>query len=180
MKKITLLIILLIACYCFSSAQTASVKGVIVDTINKQNLVNTSVSLLRQKDSVLYKFSHSDAKGFFVLKNLLPGNYLLVVTHHGYEDYIDHFQLNDTSKINIGTVVMVLKAIILKEVIVRQQISTIRIKGDTTEFNADSFKTREGASVEEMLKKLPGIHVDKDGAITAMGEKVNKVFVDGE
>ena len=71
---------------------------------------------------------------------------------------------------------MTLRANVLKEVIMRQQISAIRIKGDTTEFNADSFKAREGASVEEMLKKLPGIQVDKDGAITAMGEKVNKVL----
>jgi hypothetical protein len=179
MKKITLLIILLMACYCFSSAQTASVKGVIVDTINKQNLVNTSVSLLWVKDSVLYKFTHSDAKGIFELKNLLPGNYLLFVTHPTYADYFGHLQLNDTSQIDIGTVMMTLKAIILKEVIVRQQISAI-IKGDTIEFAANSFKVREGASVEEMLKKLPGIHIDKDGSITAMGEKVNKVFVDGE
>ena len=180
MKKTILLIILLIACYCFSSAQTASVTGIIFDTINKQDLVNTSVSLLRQKDSILYKFTRSDAKGFFELKNLLQGNYLLVVTHNGYEDYIDHLLLNDASKIDIGTVMMTPKAIILKEVIVRQQVSTIRIKGDTTEFIADSFKIREGGSVEDMLKKLPGIRVDKDGAITAMGEKVIKVFVDGE
>ncbi|HEY9363032.1 MAG TPA: outer membrane beta-barrel protein [Chitinophagaceae bacterium] len=179
MKKITLLIILLIACYCFSSAQTASVKGVIFDTINQKNLVNRSVSLLRQKDSVLYKLTHSDAKGFFELKNLLPGNYLLFVRHPGYEDYIDHLQLNDSSKIDLGTVTMTPKAIILKEVIVRKQISAI-IKGDTIEFAADSFKAREGASVEEMLKKLPGIQIDKNGTITAMGEKVIKVFVDGE
>ena len=180
MKKTTLLNIFLIACYCFSSAQTSSVKGVIYDTLNKQHLVNTSVSLLREKDSVLYKFTRSDANGFFELKNLMPGNYLLFVTHPGYEDYIDRLQINDTSNINIGTVIMTLKAIILKEVTVRQQIGRIRIKGDTTEFNADSFKVREGASVEEMLKKLPGIQVDKNGTITAMGEKVNKVFVDGE
>src|SRR6266487_1829239 len=180
MKKITLLIILLIACYCFSSAQTASVKGVIFDTINKQNLVNSSVSLLRQKDSILYKFIRSDLKGGFELKNLLPGNYLLFITYPTYENYVYHFQLNDTSHVDIGTAMMTLRANILKEVIVRQQMSTIKIIGDTTEFNADSFKTREGASVEEMLKKLPGIQVDKGGSITAMGEKVNKVFVDGE
>ena len=179
MKKITLLIILLIACYCFSSAQTASVKGIIFDTINHKNLVNISVSLLRQKDSVLYKFTHSDTKGFFELKNLLPGNYLLFVRHPGYEDYIDHLQLNDSSKIDLGTVMMTLKAIILKEVIVHKQISAI-VKGDTIEFAADNFKAREGASVEEMLKKLPGIRVDNNGAITAMGEKVSKVLVDGE
>ena len=54
------------------------------------------------------------------------------------------------------------------------------MKGDTTEYTADSFKVRPGASVEEMLRKLPGLQVDKDGKITAQGETVQKVLVDGE
>ncbi|RYG33611.1 MAG: hypothetical protein EOO01_33030, partial [Chitinophagaceae bacterium] len=58
--------------------------------------------------------------------------------------------------------------------------SPIRIKGDTTVYTADSFKVREGANVEELLRRLPGIQVDKDGKITAMGERVTKVLVDGE
>jgi len=58
--------------------------------------------------------------------------------------------------------------------------SPIRIKGDTTVYTADSFKVREGANVEELLRRLPGIQVDKDGKITAMGERVKKVLVDGE
>ena len=180
MRKPILLIFLLITCYCFSSAQKSSVKGVIFDSINKQNLTNTSVALLQQKDSTLYKFTRSDEKGNFELKNLLPGNYLLFITHPTYEDHIDKLQLSDTSNINIGTVMMTIKVKILKEVIVRHHLSAIKINGDTTEFFADSFKVREGASVEEILKKLPGVQVDKNGIITAMGEKVNRILVDGE
>ncbi|MBS1660875.1 MAG: outer membrane beta-barrel protein, partial [Bacteroidetes bacterium] len=58
--------------------------------------------------------------------------------------------------------------------------NAIRLKGDTTEFNADSFRTQPNASVEDLLKKLPGIQVDKNGKITAQGEAVKKVLVDGE
>jgi hypothetical protein len=180
MKKTKLLITLFVACYSFSSAQRASVKGVIFDTINKLNVANASVSLLQQKDSTLYKFIHSDATGNFKLKNLLPGNYLLLVTHPGYENFNAHLKLNDTSHVDMTTVMMTLRANILKAVFVHEQVSIIKIKGDTTEFAVDSFGVRIGASVEEMLKKLPGIQVDKDGTITAMGEKVNKVLVDGE
>lgn len=179
MKKIILLINLL-ACYYFSFAQNASITGAIIDTINQQIVVNASVSLLRQKDSIVYKSTQSDTKGIFALNNLLSGNYLLLITHLNYENYIEHLQLNSTSQIKIGTIIMTLKPIVLKEIQVRKKLSAIKIKGDTTEFNADNFKVHEGASVEELLKKLPGIQVDNNGIITAMGEKVSKVFVDGQ
>ncbi len=74
---------------------------------------------------------------------------------------------------------MIPKSKLLAEVIVKSG-SPIRIKGDTTVYTADSFKVREGANVEELLRRLPGIQVDKDGKITAMGERVTKVLVDGE
>src|SRR3954471_5434708 len=179
MKRTTILIILFLASYFFSSAQTAWVKGVITDTISKQNLSNTVISLLRSKDSILYKFTRSDAKGNFELINLKAGNYILLITYPAYADYVDHINLTDTSSFALK-LPMTLKAHLLKEVIVRQTISAIKIKGDTTEYAADSFKVQPDASVEDLLKKLPGIQVDKNGQITAQGEKVQKVLVDGE
>jgi hypothetical protein len=67
----------------------------------------------------------------------------------------------------------------LQQVIIKTG-SAIRIKGDTTIYTADSFSVSANANVEELLKKLPGIQVDKNGEIKAMGEKVAKVLVDGE
>src|SRR6266700_5649709 len=180
MKKTFTLTIFLIASYFFSSAQTASVKGVITDTSSKQNLSNTVISILRAKDSILYKFTRSDAKGNFELKNLKAGDYVLLITYPAYADYVDHINLTDTAALNLGKVPMTLKAHLLKEVIVRQTINAIKIKGDTTEYAADSFKVQPDATVEDLLKKLPGIQVDKNGQITAQGEKVQKVLVDGE
>ena len=179
MKKISLLYLMLLFA-TFAAAQTANVRGTIYDSINKKNLTNTVISLLRQKDSVLYKFSRSDAAGKFALKNIQNGKYVLLVTHPSYADYADSIAVNDAADVDLGTVNMTLIAHILEEVIVKQKISAITFKGDTTEFKADSFKVRDGGSVEELLKKLPGLQVDKDGKITAMGEKVNKVLVDGD
>ncbi|MEP7317624.1 MAG: outer membrane beta-barrel protein [Panacibacter sp.] len=180
MKKQLLLLLLSSVFYMCAMAQTAKIKGVIYDTINKQTLTNTSISLLREKDSILYKFTRSGTKGNFELQSLRAGAYYLFITHPTYADYADKIQLTDTSVLDLGNVIITLKANLLMDVIVKSKISAIRINGDTTEFKADSFAVREGASVEEMLKKLPGIQVDKDGKITAMGEKVNKVLVDGE
>lgn len=162
------------------NAQKGTIKGTITDTLNKQNLSNTVISLLKAKDSVLVKFTRSDKNGNFELKNLTAGNFVLMVSYPSYADYIYPLTLTDTTTENVGLVKMTLKSRLLEEVLVRQKIAAVRLRGDTIEYNADSFKVHEGASVEEMLRKMPGLQVDKDGKVTAQGEKVEKVLVDGE
>jgi hypothetical protein len=93
-------------------------------------------------------------------------------------DYFDGFEVK-SSPIDFGTIYLTPKSKLLSEVIVKSG-SPIRIKGDTLVYTADSFKVRAGANVEELLRRLPGISVDKDGKITALGERVTKVLVDGE
>lgn len=178
--KTTLLlsIVLLFATSLF--AQHAQIRGTITDTINKQKMEHASVLLLHKKDSVLYQFTRSNAAGNFTFNKADTGRYILLISQNTYADYIDTLTVKDSSNINLGNIALTLKANILKEVVVRQQIAAMRMKGDTLEFNADSFKVRPGATVEDMLKTLPGIQVDKDGKITAQGEKVQKVLVDGE
>ncbi len=78
----------------------------------------------------------------------------------------------------MGTIALISKINALREVIIKT--GSIRIKGDTTSYRASDFKVSANANVEELLKKLPGIQVDKNGEIKAMGETVEKVLVDGE
>jgi hypothetical protein len=54
------------------------------------------------------------------------------------------------------------------------------INGDSVEFNSENFKTAPNAVVEDLLKKMPGMEVDKSGGITVNGKKVTKVFVNGK
>ncbi len=163
-----------------TAAQKASVKGIITDTTSQQNLYNSTISLLRAKDSILYKFTRSDEKGNFIFKNIDSGKYVLLITYPGYADFVDELSVTDSSQNNLGKIILTLKANLLKDVIVRSAAGSIKIKGDTTEFAADSFKVQPNANVEDLLKKLPGIQVDKNGNITAQGEKVQKILVDGE
>ncbi len=148
--------------------------------MNKQNLSNSSVSLLRAKDSVLISYTRSSKDGQFEFKNIPTGRFILMVTYPRYADYFDPFDFTATTEKDMGLIMMTLKSRILEDVIVRQQIAAIRMRGDTLAYKADSFKVREGASVEEMLRKMPGLQVDKDGKVTAQGEKIEKVLVDGE
>jgi hypothetical protein len=180
MKKITVLLCLLLIAATCSIAQNAAIKGVISDTASKENLSNAVISVLRAKDSVLYKFTRSNAQGKFSLGHLSAGKFILLVTYPKYADYVEQLTLTDTSSINLDKIALILKAKLLEEVVIKQKISAIKIKGDTTEFTADSFHVQANATVEELLKKLPGIQVDKNGKITAQGETVQKVLVDGE
>lgn len=179
MKKLLLLTVSVLF-YGLCSAQTSSLKGTVTDTINKQKLPNTVISLLRSKDSTLVTFTRANAKGAFELKNLKGGDYLLMVTYPQYADYVEAITVKDSADATVGDIALLLKANLLKEVIVKQQLGAIRMKGDTTEMVADSFKVQPNATVEDLLKKMPGIQVDKNGKITAQGETVKKVLVDGE
>ncbi|MBT9484930.1 TonB-dependent receptor [Sediminibacterium sp.] len=181
MTRLTLILLCLIAGISTSFAQqNGSVKGLVTDTLNKQNLTNAVVSVLRAKDSVLVKFTRTNTEGNFNLPNLSAGKYIVMVTYPSYADYIDIISVTEGSITDLGKVPVITKATLLQEVIVKQTIGSIRMKGDTTEYKADSFKVSANADVQELLRKMPGIQVNSKGEITAQGERVQKVLVDGE
>ncbi|MEN9976003.1 MAG: hypothetical protein RIR36_163, partial [Bacteroidota bacterium] len=159
-------------------AQISSIKGTVKDTTEKKVLSLASVNVLRAKDSVLVKTVRTSNNGEFTIASLPVGNYIVMVSYPQYADFTDKITVGSTPltlSIAIDT-----KAHILKEVIVKNTVSAIRVKGDTTEYKADSFYVTPNADVQELLKKMPGIQVNARGEITAQGEKVNKVLVDGE
>lgn len=161
------------------SGQRSSLKGIVADTVDNKNLQNTVITVMRAADSVLVKFARAGESGSFSIADLDSGKYLVMITHPYLGDYFDAIELAPGSSKDMGRIMMIPKSKLLAEVIIRSG-APIRIKGDTTVYTADSFKVRPGANVEELLRRLPGITVDKDGKITAMGEQVRKVLVDGE
>ena len=164
-----------------SLAQAGRIRGKITDSTIQKDLQNGSVLLLRSSDSIMVRFTRTDKGGDFLLNNIPPGKFLLFISYPSYADYVDQVEMKDSAMaIDLPPIGMVLKSALLQQVIVTGNKEAIRIKGDTVEFRADSFHTQAGATVEDLLKKLPGIQVDKNGKITAQGETVQKVLVDGE
>ncbi len=170
---------LLLLCSFQGMAQGYTVKGSVTDTLNAAQLQRASVVLIRTEDSVIQAFTRTKADGSFILKIPKQGKYVLQVTFPSFADYVDVINVKK-SVTDYGVIPMVSKEHLLKEFVLRQQVAAIKIKGDTTEYMADSFKVKEGATVEDLLKRLPGIQVDKNGQITAQGETVQKILVDGE
>jgi hypothetical protein len=158
-----------------AQAQTKIIRGNLTDTSSRQPIVNASVMVLRLPDSVLVNFARSGANGDFSIT--IPDSIkpLLLITHPMFAEYIE----SNVSEKRSNKVALTSKSKMLETIIIRTG-GSIRIKGDTTIYTADSFNVSANANVEELLKKLPGIQVDRNGEIKAMGEKVEKVLVDGE
>ncbi|KIA95874.1 hypothetical protein OC25_04800 [Pedobacter kyungheensis] len=161
-------------------AQKASIKGIVVDTVEKTKLQNSSILLINSKDSILVKDTRAKANGEFELSNLKKGTYTLVITFPKMADFIRDIQLSDSSKFNLGHIAMDSKATLLNEVTIKAQKQAISMKGDTITYQADSFAVKPHANLQDLLRRLPGIEVDKDGAIKAGGKDVNTLLVDGE
>lgn len=156
-----------------------SVKGTVEDSIDVGSMHHAVVSLLRPQDSILVRYARVDAQGRFLISVPDSGRYIMLFTYPNYADYVQEINLAQPMT-DIGQIDLMPKSRLLAEVIVKQQVASIKIKGDTTEFTADSFKVQPDATVEDLLKKIPSIQVDKNGKITAQGQSVPKILVDGE
>ncbi|WP_338646758.1 outer membrane beta-barrel protein [Flavobacterium sp. KS-LB2] len=174
----TIGLITILFLFSFSAfSQKANLSGILTAGTEKTPIYNSVVALLTPVDSVLYQFTRSDKEGKFILNNVKPGSYILMTSHSQYADYLDEITVTTTNK-NIGNIGLMSKMELLREVVIKT--GSIKIKGDTTSYRASDFKVDANANVEDLLKKLPGIQVDKNGTIKAMGETVEKVLVDGE
>ncbi|MGY3214922.1 TonB-dependent receptor [Mucilaginibacter sp. HD30] len=165
-----------------SKAQNAfSVKGSVADTASASKLHNATALVLRAKDSIMVKFTRADQDGKFAVNNLPEGKYLILITYPEYADYSDSFTLNAaTPTRDFGKINMLLKSKILQDIVIKATPTAIKIKGDTTVFNASAYVVQPNAKVEDLIKQFPGIQVDKDGKVTANGQTVSKFLVDGE
>ncbi|WP_346239327.1 outer membrane beta-barrel protein [Niabella insulamsoli] len=177
--RVYLSLAFIICCSLTAFSQTIPIKGSLVDSSESKSLQNTVVALLNSKDSVLVDFKRAGAKGEFQFDVPDSNNYILLVTHPYFADFSEKLMIEKGKPVDMGFINLISKAKLLDEVIVKANRAMF-MRGDTTVFTADSFKVAEGANVEELLKKLPGFQVDRNGNITAMGQQVKKVLVDGE
>ncbi len=176
-KKITS-VVAFILLTSFAFAQNLQISGIVKDTATKASVKNAVITLLSPKDSILKAFTRVKEDGSYLIKDVKPGKYIFSVSHPTFGEYVDDIDFTGANT-KIPLVSLTPKSKLLEAVIIKSG-SPIKIKGDTTVYTADSFKVSANANVEELLKKLPGIQVDKNGQIKAMGQTVEKVLVDGE
>jgi Outer membrane protein beta-barrel family/Carboxypeptidase regulatory-like domain len=162
----------------FSSiyAQNPALRGSVRDTLG-QPLAFVSVGLLRLSDSSVVSSGSTDEQGQFVLPAVEAGRYVLRARLVGFAPY--QGVVTVPLKVPVD-VVLRPGANVLGEVTVQEELVPIIVDGDTVTYNAGAFQVRENAVVEDLLKKLPGVEVDRQGNIKAMGQDVRQVLVDGK
>lgn len=183
MKNLFLLVVLCL----FSAALCAqnppltrfTLQGRAVDTASAP-LASSTVMLLSAKDSSLVNFTRTNDTGTFSFKNIKAGNYVLKISFVGFIPYNQVIKPTGDAVVDLGELKMKPITRELMEVVVRTAKAPLTIKGDTIEYNASSFKVPPGSTVEDLLRKLPGVQVDQDGNIRAQGQEVKKVTVDGK
>ncbi len=171
MKNLVIAILLLNSSLLFGQDITGTVKD------NDEGLIGATAMLLNASDSVIHSFAISDASGYFVIKKAFNGEYILQINFVGYNTYSKKVTVKGED-VNLGDILM--ETSHLEELVIEGERVPIEMKKDTIEYNAAAFKTEPNAVVEDLLKKLPGVEVERDGSIKAQGEDVNKVLVDGK
>lgn len=175
----TIFLLILIILPLMAMGQNYSISGYVFDE-NKNAMSFATTVLLNPKDSTMKYFGVSDKDGYFNIKNISAGNYLLQTSYVGYRTLYRNITIPSGDNGDIGTIVMEQLQVEIGEVKVIGERVPIRIKRDTIEYNAKAFKTQPDAVVEDLLKKLPGIEIDRSGNIKALGKDVNKILVDGK
>ncbi len=178
MKKITLLFFLLIAYW--GDSQTMIIKANVVDT-NSQTIVRNAVGVVKRvRDSVLLDFKRSDKYGN--IQFILPVDTVeFTVIHPNYGVFrAFFFGSKENSSFVLDTLAMPDKSTALDEVLIYANRNPIYYRGDTLVYVADSFKVKENAVVEDLIRKLPGMTIDENGKIKNQGKEIGQVLVDGD
>lgn len=175
--------LLFLSLFCSFTAQAqkpGGVRGSVIDSASKDGLNDATVSVVTAKDSSLISFALTSNSGFFEIKNLDTGSYVLMISYQGYPNILKSFGITaDKPVVDFGAIKADQEYKQMKEVILNST-PPVQIKGDTLAYNAAAFKTKPNATVEDLLKKLPGVQVERDGTVKTQGENVQKIYVDGK
>jgi len=178
-RKLLFLSFLLV--HVWLNAQDIRLRGNVSDTSKSGGLPNTLLMAIRFSDSSLINYTRTNLDGLFKPIKIPVDTYLVILSHPSFSDktYLVVPSKTDTV-LNFKNVVLPPKSIVLNEVEIIATKEKSYYKGDTLVFTADSFKTLANATVEDLLKKLPGVRVDAKGKITIQGKEVDQVLVDGD
>lgn len=179
MKKILLAFAMAICILLpLASQNNIRITGTVLDKTDNSPIEQASIRVLKEKDSTYVTGLATDVAGKFLI-NINPGKYIISTSYLGYKENFTHVDASKKSVV-MNNILLSADGIMLNEAVVTAKAVEIAIKGDTVEYNADSYKVQQSAVVEDLLKKMPGAEVDSEGKITINGKEITKILVDGK
>jgi len=192
-KAILLLTILLLALPQSGSAQKSnekekskltgktSVTGRIIDGSTTEYMPQVTIQLMELKDTSFVYGTVTDNEGWFTIKKVPEGEYLLRYSFMGYSTVDFDFKvLKEDRDRQLGVFKMYESSILLTEAVIEDALPPTQVVDDTLMFNVSAFRVPEGSVLEELIKRLPGVEVDENGGITVNGRTVSRILVDGQ
>lgn len=176
-RNILLLLFLCVFFPLIAQSQTVNIRGTVLDDATKEGIELASIRVLNEKDSSYVTGTATNDVGKFSVA-VKPGKYLVNISFLGYLEQFVH--VNTQEKTSIGDIYLKEDGIMLAEAMVEAKAPEIIVKGDTVEYNADSYKVQESAVLEDLIKKIPGAEIDADGKIKVNGKDISKILVDGK
>ena len=155
-----------------------SVKVRLVEENSSEPVSFATVSLTPSGSTKAVKYALTDDKGQVTITRVSKGTYTFKAEIMGYKTHTQ--QITVDKSLNLGDVKMADDAVALEAAKVSAVGNPIIVKKDTIEYNASSFKTSDNDMLEQLLKKLPGVEIGTDGSITANGETIKKITIDGK
>ncbi|MDQ8004268.1 MAG: outer membrane beta-barrel family protein [Pedobacter sp.] len=181
LQRLLFVAMLCLANLAFAQAQ-GTVSGKVLNQKDKQPIDYASVAIKKlSADSTVVGAGSTNANGTFSLANIAAGKYRLYVVYLGLKTINKDFELTAAKpSINLGELLMEDTGVTLKGVEIKGETPPVVVKKDTLEINAATLKVKENSVVEDLLKKVPGVEVSKDGTVTTQGETIKRVRVDGK
>ena len=155
-----------------------TVKLKLVDAKTSEPVSFATASLTVKGEKTAAKYELTDAEGAATLAKVKKGTYVLKAEIMGYKSHEQEVVVE--KNIDLGEIKMNEDVEVLDAASVSAVGNPIVVKKDTIEYSASSFKTSDNDMLEELLKKLPGVEVEADGTITANGETITKITIDGK
>ena len=174
-------LLLFLSFFLVANAQNDIViKGTVYDINTQVPLELATVYFSNAKDSTVIEYANTDKNGVFkIATKKYDKPVFLKVNYMGYQPYTEEQSSLLESK-DFGKLYLMQNTKELNEVVIKSEAPPIRVKKDTLEFNAASFKLRPDANLEVLLKQLPGFEVDSEGKITVNGKEVTQFLVNGK
>lgn len=171
-------ITLFLTCIVSSAINAQSVSGKLQDASTNSEVSNATVKLSKADSSGVPLFTVSNSAGGFAFNNVPDGSYFLSITSVGYGEFKKNITVLGQNT-NVGIISISKTAEILSTVVINNN-PPVKQNGDTLDYAASQFKVNPDATSEDLIKKMPGVTVDRQtGTVTAQGETVKKVTVDG-